>query len=149
MQSACMNNPRGHQRRGVILIEAILGGAMLAVGLTVLISITSQAIAKQRLGEDQIIAAALIDEMLNRVLIDGPIDYPKANEMNGRFQPPFENFDFTLEIDDLGETEPFRVTVTVRWRTTGQLREAAVQTYIAPRRGGTDELREPGEPIYR
>ena len=144
-----MQPRRQQQRRGVILIEALVGGAMLAVGLTVLISITSQAIAKQRLGEDQIIAAALIDEMLNRVMIDGPIDYPKRNDMNGRFQPPFESFDFTVEVDDLGETEPFRVTVTVRWRTTGQLREAAVQTYMAPRRGGTEELREPGEPIYR
>ena len=137
------------QRKGAILMEALLAGAILGIGLLTLVSITSRSLSRQQIGEHQIVAASLVDELLSMVLVEGPINYPKRNDLRGRFDPPFEDYEFQIEIDDQGQFEPFLVTATVRWTTNGRAHDAIVQTYIAERRATGDELREPGEPIVR
>lgn len=136
-------------RRGVALIEAVVGGAMLAVGLAVLVSLVSQSMSSQRLGEEQLMAAHLLDSLLNSVVVEGPDNYGRRFDLNGWFEAPFENYEYTLELRDQGEYEPFLVTAIVRWDSAGVPREARVQTMIAVRPGDVFPEREPGETIVR
>lgn len=137
-------------RRGVVIIEALVGGAILAAGLAVLISLAGHALAMQQLGEERIVAASLVDELLSSVLRDGPLEYPRKNNTEGAFAPPFERFTYFVDIKDQGEIDPFHVTATVRWFSHGYWREATVQTFISQPRGDLEvEVREPGTPIAR
>ncbi len=138
------------ERRGVALVEAVLGGVMLAVGLAVLVSIVSQSLSRQRLGEEQIVAAALLDELLNMVVVEGPDNYPRRNDVAGTFEAPFEDYSYVLDIRSQGEYDPYLVVATVRWDSAGVMREASVETMIAIRRADEQfEPREPGETIVR
>ena len=73
----------GH-RRGIALLEALVGGALLAIGLAVLVSLATQSLARQRFGEERIGAAHLLDEILNGVLAEGPDDYAKRFRLAGQ-----------------------------------------------------------------
>lgn len=138
------------RRRGVALVEAVLGGVMLAVGLAVLVSIVSQSLSRQRLGEEQIVAASLIDELLNMVLVEGPDNYGRRNDLTGTFEAPFEDYSYQLDIRSQGEYEPYSVIATVRWNSAGVERQATVETMIAIRRADEQfEPRQPGETIVR
>ena len=79
-------------RRGFALVDVIIGGVLLAVGLAVIISLNSRSLANQVDGERQLTASWLADELLSMVLVNGPVDYPKMNDTSGRFEPPFEEF---------------------------------------------------------
>ena len=145
-----MSTRRGGARRGVVMIEALVGGAILAVGLAVLISLASHALAMQQLGEERIAAASLVDELLSGVLADGPLDYRRKNNTEGAFAPPFEGYSYMVDIKDQGEIDPFLVTATVRWLSHGYWRDVTVQTYISQPRGDLElDVREPGTPIAR
>jgi hypothetical protein len=134
----------------VVLVEALVGGAILAVGLAVLISLAGHALAMQQLGEERVVAASLVDELLGSVLAHGPLDFPGTNSTEGAFAPPFERYSYFIDIKDQGEVEPFLVTASIRWFSHGYWRDATVQTYISQPRGNLDlEVREPGTPIAR
>jgi hypothetical protein len=134
----------------VVIIEALVGGMILAVGLAVLISLASHALAMQQLGEERLVAASLVDELLSGVLADGPLDYPRKNKTEGVFAAPFEGYSYTVDIKDQGEIDPFVVTATVRWFAHGYWRDVTIQTYISQPRGDLEmEVREPGTPIAR
>lgn len=136
--------------RGVVLIEAMVGGIILAAGLAVLISIATQSLTRQKMGEEQIVAATLLDQLLSMVLVEGPLEYPKDHDMQGRFDPPFDAYEYRLDFTEQDLSEPFLVTATVSWYSGGHQRDASVRTYIAVRRGDPAfELREPGEMISR
>lgn len=137
-------------RRGIALIEALVGGTILGIGLAVLVSIASDASARMRLGEERIVASWIIDEMLNMIVVEGPVEYLKRYDLEGTCPAPYERYSFKLELQDQGDVEPYRVTLTVSWQSGGRLRSETVQTYIAIRRGETQiENRKPGEPITR
>ncbi len=136
-------------RRGVALMDAIIGGVMLGIGLTVILSLASRAIAMQANGARQITAAWLADELLAMVLIEGPVDYPRLYATHGPFDFPFEDYEFDLDIEDIGVRQPLRVTATVRWPHGPNYRDVQVQTYIAQRMGDPLQTRAPLEPIDR
>ncbi len=141
---------RSRARRGVVIVEALVGGLILATGLAVLISLASHAMARQQLGEQRVVAAALLDELLSGVLADGPLDYSKRNNTEGVFGPPFEGFSYRIDIEERSEVDPYVVTAAVRWFSNGYWREEIIQTYISQPRGNLDlEVREPGTPIAR
>ncbi len=136
-------------RRGVILMDVILAGVMLGVGLAVMLSLASRTVVTQADGQRQVVAAWLTDELLSMVLVEGPIVYPQLYPTDGRFDPPFEDYEYELDIEDIGLREPLRVTATVRWARGRDLRQVNAQTYIAQRRGDPLETRAPLEPIDR
>lgn len=136
-------------RRGFALIEAVAGGVMLAAGLAVLIAIGANAMARQRLGEERLVAASLIDETLGAILMEGANLYPTRHDMSGPFDPPFQRYSREITIDAQGLAEPYEVAVTVRWRSGGVWREERVETLISHRPAEGPETREPGETILR
>ena len=134
-------------RRGFALVDVIIGGVMLGIGLAVIISLNSRSLANQLEGERQLTASWIADELLSMVLVVGPADYSKTHDMAGQCEAPFEDFDYELNIDDQGATEPFRVTADVRWNGQGGVRGIRVETFIARRNGDQPESREPDDMI--
>ncbi len=137
-------------RRGVVLMDVILAGVMLGVGLAVMLSLASRTLVLQAEGQKQLVAAWLVDELLSMVLVEGPVVYPQLYPAHGRFDPPFEDYEFEVDIEDIGLREPLLVTATVRWVHGRGMRQVNAQTYIAERRQEDPcELRAPLEPIDR
>lgn len=132
-------------------MEALIGGAMLGIGLMVLLGITSQSLSHQRLGEERIVAAALLDELLSEVLMESPLDYLSKYGLASPFDAPFEKYSYQINLEDQGDSEPYRVTATVFWFSNGSERSETIETLIAQPRGDEEEeeIREPGTPIDR
>jgi len=138
-------------RHGFALIDAVAGGVMLGIGLAVILSLASRSITTQAVGQKQMVAAWLVDELLGSVVMEGPVLFPQRNATNGRFDAPFDEFEFDVRLEDLGLNAPFQVTAVVRWQFGSSEQSVQAQTYIA-RREGDLELpadRIPSEPIDR
>ncbi|MCA9295186.1 MAG: hypothetical protein KC983_01690 [Phycisphaerales bacterium] len=134
------------------MIDAVAGGLILAVGLSVVIAMVSRALKAHRDGEKQMVAAWLADEKLNMVLMEGPDVFPKLHDTSGRYGAPFEDFAFEVVFDNPGDYEPYAVTVLIDWGD-GNMQDGydqiAVDSIIARRFGDDVQLREPAEPIDR
>ncbi|MCP3905956.1 MAG: hypothetical protein GY715_20210 [Planctomycetes bacterium] len=140
---------RSHpQRRGVALIDVLIGGILLGVGLSVILSLTGRSLSRQTDGEKRLTASWLADELLTMVLVDGPDRFPRINDSNGRFDEPFSEYSFEVDIDNLGRGAPYRVNAWVRWsdRENDVVR---VETLIAQRLGDVEQPREPYERVNR
>ena len=48
------------------------------------------------------------------VVVEGAENYPHLYDTYGRFEPPFEQFEYEVIIDDQGQYEPLSVTAIVR-----------------------------------
>lgn len=140
---------RSPTRRGFALVDVIIGGVLLGVGLAAVISLSAQALRSQTDGEKQMIASWLADEYLSLVLVEGPVNYRKAFDLNGRCDPPFDEFDYDVNIEDLGIGVPMRVTATIRWDGAGGDRQVQVQTLLADRGVEPNGPRAPYEFIDR
>ena len=136
-------------RRGIALMDVILGALMLGIGLTVIVSLASRSISLQAQSQRQLTAAWLLDELLAMVLVEGPVTYPKLYPTDGQFDFPFEDYEYDVQIDDIGLRQPFRVTAFVRWPHGADFRQVEAQTYIAERLGDPNQIRKPLEPIDR
>lgn len=134
-------------RRAFALIEVVIAGVILAVGLAGIINVSMRSMEMQRRGEAEVVAATLIDGLLAQVLVDGVIEYPKLNATTGRMDPPFEAWEFEVMIEPEGLGDPYTVTATVR-DPRGQA--YSVETRIAPRMGEEPSPdRRPPEPFDR
>ena len=142
-------NRRPNAPRGFALMDVLVGGVMLAIGLAVILSIASRSISAQTTGERQMIAAWLLDELLSMVLVEGPIEFPRIQATSGRFDPPFDLYEFDVNLKDLGVNQPFLVTATVRWAQGHSTRQVQAQTYTTLRNDELYEDRLPLEPIDR
>ena len=140
---------RALSRRGIALMDVILGSLMLGIGLTVIVSLASRSISLQAQSQRQLTAAWLVDELLAMVLVEGPVVYPKLYATDGRFDFPFEDYEYEVRIEDIGLRQPFRVTAVVRWPHSGEYRQVEAQTFIAERQGDPNQVRMPVEPIDR
>jgi len=139
---------RARRARGFALIDVIVGGVILGIGLSVLLSVSARSMALQRAGERRLVASWLADELLCRVLVDGPEDFPLRNDVAGWFDAPFEDYSYEVTIEDEGRGLPYRVIAGVRWDNgPGDFLE--VETRIAVRGGDPDQPREPLERIDR
>jgi Tfp pilus assembly protein PilV len=139
---------RSYQRRGVALLDVIVGGIVLAIGMTVVITLTSRSIAWQADGERRLVASWLADELLSMVVVEGPREYERIYDSNGRFEPPFDQFEFELDITELSVTDPYLVTATISWEQGRSTRSIQVQSFITER-AGEEADRTPLEPIDR
>ncbi len=136
--------------RGFVLVDAIVAGVLLGVGLSVVIGLTGSAIASQRKGEELQRAAMLADEQLNLVIAVGPEAFPSVFETKGRCDPPFEDYAYEVRLSPGEGAEPYLVEAEIFWRSGGGERSLLVQTFAAPRRGDEpDPIREPDEIVER
>ncbi len=140
---------RPSRRRGIALLDAIIGGLILAMGVGTVMSVTGRAVRQQARGEKRVVAVWLADELLNMVMVEGPIQFPRVQDNTGSFEMPFDEYSFDVHIEDRGRGAPFRVTASVWWgpRTDQTI---SLQTLIAERQGDEpDEPREPEEEVDR
>lgn len=100
--------------RGYALLDAMLGGLLLAVALAAVLSLASRSMQMERAGEEEVAAAALLDEVLSMVLVEGPAEYPKRQDTAGRFDPPFSDWEYEVLIEPQGLGDPWRVLAQVR-----------------------------------
>jgi len=146
---------RGTTRRAVALVDAVVAVIILGVSLTVILSLTGQAISSQRVGEELQKAAMYADEQLNLVLTRGPDDYAKTYPLTGECEPltddPNEKSDYTfkLTIEPQGDTAPYKVRCVISWDSSGRPRSIAVDTLIAPRTLVNQLDRQPVDPVER
>ncbi len=134
-------------RSGFTLIEVLIAGVILAIGMTTLLTLTSRAIGLQRRGEQKIVAAALLDEILSSVLTEGPQDFIRIHSTSGPCDPPFEDWEYNVDIENAVGSDPYKVLATV---TAPDDRAYECGTLIAPKLGETpDPDRIPPEPIDR
>jgi hypothetical protein len=145
----CGIRTRGGRRRGIALADAIIGGVMLGAGLAVVLSVTSQATRRQIDGERRLTAAWLADELLAMVLVEGPDDFDLQYDTSGRFDEPFGDFFYEIQIEDIGRDLPYAVTATVSWESGPGVKHVEVETRIAQSKAEEPELREPYEPVDR
>lgn len=139
--------PRTRRRTGFALLDVIIAGVVLAIGLTMIFAITSRSLDLQRRGEIEVMAASMMDDLLSTVLLEGPKEFPDLHSMNGTGEFPYEQFEFRVDIDDPGEGEPYSVMVTVTHETG---RSYSCETLIAAKLGEEpDPIRYPEEPIDR
>jgi Tfp pilus assembly protein PilV len=143
-----MGRPVPRRRRGIALFDAIIGGVILGIGLSVLLSITARSLAMQTAGEKRLTASWLADELLAMVLVEGPDRYPMLYDTAGAFGPPFEEFAYEVDITNLGRDAPYQVNAFVRWSDRPR-DQVQVETLIALRAGEFEQLREPLEPVDR
>ena len=140
------NNTR-RVAQGFALLDVIIAGVLLAIGLSTIFAITARSLEFQKDGEVSVQAAAMMDDLLSTVLLEGPLDYPKLHATSGPGEFPYEDFTFQVRIEDPGEGEPFRVTAAVE-HSTGRAFEC--ETLIAAKSGEEpDPERMPEIPIDR
>ena len=134
-------------RRGFALLDAILGGALLALGLAGVVTLSQRSLAMLQRGEREAIAAAMLDELLSQVVTEGPGDFARNRESAGRMPAPWPDWEFAVEINAGGEGDAADIVAMVR-DPLG--REYRCATRVAPHDdSATPEERAPTEPIDR
>jgi hypothetical protein len=144
-----MRRPRRRpRRRGLALAEALLGGVLLAAGMTVVMSLSVRAMRAQVSGEKRMVAAWLADDLLNMVVAEGPANYERTFDTRGAFEAPFEDYAFELILEDLGRGVPWRATAVVSWGERPE-QSVIVETLVSVRLGDEEPPREPFEEVDR
>lgn len=134
-------------RRGWALVDVIIGGVILAVGLAAVIGLVERSLAMQQRAEREMIAAHLLDGILNEVLALGPVDWMMNQSNEGDCDAPHDDWQWSITITKQGLGDPYRVLAVVTDRN-GQ--EYTVDTLMAPRlTDAEDPAREPETPIDR
>jgi hypothetical protein len=129
-------------------MDVLVAGIMLAIGLTAIITLGTRALALQQRGEREVVAAALLDELLATALAEGPEDFVRIHPLAGTFDPPFEEFEFEVTVEDGGLGIPARVLARVFHTPTGGA--WMCETLIAVRVGAEPHPpRTPFQPIDR
>ncbi|MFK7961341.1 MAG: hypothetical protein AB8G96_12550 [Phycisphaerales bacterium] len=136
-------------RRGIALIEAMLGGLLLGIGMAVIMSLASRSMRVQVQGENRMTAGWLADDLLNMVVAHGPEVYRKEFETEGEFDGPYAGFNYEVSFDEVGRGVPWRVSALVWWGDRPNER-VLVETLIAARLNeDEDPVREPEEELDR
>lgn len=134
-------------RKGFALLDAILGGALLALGLAGVVTLSQRSLAMLQRGEHEAIAAAMLDELLSQVVTEGPGEFARNRESAGRMAAPWPDWEFSVEVVPNGEGDPADVRAMVR-DPLG--REYRCATRVAPHDDtAAPEERAPSEPIDR
>jgi type II secretory pathway pseudopilin PulG len=136
------------RRNGFALIDVIIGSSMLAIGLAVVISMSSRSLSRQANAQQQITASWLADELLAMALVVGPEEYAKAYPRRGRFDPPFEAFSYDLALEDKSLYLPIKAVATISWEASSGMHSIAIETLIA-RLHGEPVPRAPAEVVDR
>ena len=101
----------------------------------------------QQRSERDLLAATLVDGLLNEVLATGPVEWMEQRAQDGRFEAPFQDWQWQVEIRKQEVGDPYRVMAVVR-DPNGTAYE--VETLMAPRITDAEEPeRRPQTPIDR
>lgn len=134
-------------RGGWALVDVIVGGVILAIGLAAIIGLAERSLAMQQRAERETVAATLLDGLLNEVLVVGPVDWLIGRPTSGQCEEPNQEWEWTLTITKQGLGDPYRVLAVVTDRTG---LEYQVDTLIAPRlTDAEDPARTPETPLDR
>jgi Tfp pilus assembly protein PilV len=145
-----MVSRRRSTRRGVVLVDAIVGSILLGMALVAMLGLAGRAMSAQATGEQLQTAAALLDEQLALVLARGPDNYGSAYPTQGACEAPFQSYFFRLEFSGGTGGEAYTVTATISWISGGREHSESIQTLIAPRLGDDpDPDRRPAEQVNR
>lgn len=136
------------RRRGIALAEVLVGGIMLAIALGVVLTVSARSLSTQAAGQSRLVASWLADELLTMVLVEGPAQYGMMYDTTGRFDPPFEDFQYDLDIRFQGQVVPYKVQAVVSWGPRSNER-VEVETLIAVRQGDPEQPRQPFERVDR
>jgi hypothetical protein len=109
---------------------------------------SSRSLLRQSNAERQITASWLADELLTMALVVGPDEYVKTHPNSGKFDPPYEEFSYEIDLEDDSFYEPLQATATIFWDISGTTHSISVETLIA-RRHGEPVDRLPAETIDR
>jgi len=142
-------HPRRHapSRRGWALVDVIVGGIILAIGLATVVSIAERSLAMQQRAERELVAAELVDGLLAEVLSVGVAEWELTRATTGAFA-----FEVPLEPDGVATA-----VCTWRYGFAGAIARAdrdgaefRVETLMAARPENTEEpQRAPTTPIDR
>ncbi len=137
--------------RGFALIDVMVGGILLAIGLTAILTIASRALSLQQRGEREIVASSLLDLTLSTVLAEGPADYPKLHPVSAAFPDPFAEWEYEVDLEDGASGVPYRVVASVRHVPTGGRWSCETLIAMKPKPIGAEEepQRFPDVPIDR
>lgn len=116
-------------RRGFALLDAILGGTLLAVGLAGVVTLSQRSLVMLQRGEHEAMAAAMLDELLAGVVTEGPDAYSQVREPAGRMPAPWPNWEYAVEIRPGAVGDPMDVVAMVR---TPEGVEYRCMTRVAP-----------------
>ncbi|MSQ90089.1 MAG: hypothetical protein EXS01_01670 [Phycisphaerales bacterium] len=134
-------------RRAFALMEVVIAGVILAIGLGSIVSLAARALMDQQRGERAVLAAALLDELLASVLVEGPEDWPKMHDRTGMCDAPWDDFEYQVDIEKAEPGEPCDVLAIVRDPVGREFRCA---TRIALRLGDEpNPTRQPSEAFDR
>lgn len=137
-------------RRGALLVDVIVATIILGSAVVAILGVVGRSISAQARGEELRTAAMLLDEQLNTVLMLGPDSYASSGSVEGRCEPPFENYAYRLEFTGGIGGDPYMVRATVSWMSGGRVRSESIETFMAPRLGDDpDPDRKPASPIGR
>ena len=147
MVSARLHRLRAARHGGWALIDVIVGGVILSIGLAAVISIAERSLAMQQRSERELVAAQLLDGLLNEVLAVGVVEWSTSRSQAGTFDAPFQDWQWQVEIRKQGLGDAWRVLATARDDRAGEYR---VETLIAPKPDDVEEpARTPETPIDR
>lgn len=145
-----MVTERANPRRGVVLVDAIVGSVLLGVALAVIIGLAGRSLSAQKRGEELRVAAMLLDEQLNLVLMRGPDEYASRFDIEGACDAPFTTYSYRLDIIGGQSGDPYLVRATVSWPSGARVRSEWVETFMSPRLGEEpDPERRPQEAVDR
>lgn len=141
---------RTRTKRAFILADVLVAAVLLAIALSVIVSMSGSALSSQAMGEQISTAASLADEQLNLVLLRGPDDYASRYTAEGPCEAPFEMYRYKLEFEDGEAGNPYAVTARIEWNSPRGPQSIRVETRIAPRLGDeADPERRPEESVLR
>jgi len=139
-----------HERKGFALLDVLVGGLVLSIALTAIFGLTRRSLSSQLRGEKRQQASMLLDSLLNQVLAIGPVKYPNTFSTSGVADPPFDEFEYEIRLEDEGIGHPYDVTATVSWYVGSRQFQETVETKIAPIMGEVEaNERVPEQPVNR
>ena len=138
--------PRFAARRGFALIDAILGGLLLAFGLAAVVTLSQRSLSMLQRGEREAQASALLDELLGQVLAEGPVDFSHRRPVAGKFDAPWNEWSFAIDLSSNGDGDAWDVVARVQDINGVEHRCA---TKVAARNPNDVPERKPEQPIDR
>ena len=133
-------------RRGFALIDAILGGLLLAFGLAAVVTLSQRCLVMLQRGEREAMASALLDELLGQVVTEGPVDFSRRRAVAGQFDAPWNDWSFAIDLSSNGEGDAWDVVARVQDSNGVEHRCA---TKVSARNVNDEPERKPEQPIDR
>lgn len=129
----CRHSILKWNKRGSLLVEALVTLVIMAVGLTVIIQSFLSSFRASTQVEGYSLACILLEDKMNDLLQIGFIAGDAQEE--GSFPEPYENFRYRIKTENIreGDQEGLlnRVNLEVLWASGKRNRSVQVVTYLA------------------